>query len=492
MKRKKIIKNTALAAMAINFLLLLSTCTIKVKKPNIVFILADQWRASATGYAGDPNVRTPNLDKLAGKSVNFRNAVSVCPVCTPYRASLMTGRYPTSTGMFLNDAHLPPSELCIGDALSSAGYKTAYIGKWHLDGHGRHSYIPPERRRGFEYWKAAECDHNYNNSHYYTGNSEEKMFWDGYDVFAQTKDAQQYLTSKANQDEPFALFVSYGTPHFPHHTAPEEYKAHYLPENIKLPINVPEPMKEVAAQEAQGYYAHCEALDKNIGDLLNTLDELGLSENTILVFTSDHGEMLGSHGVRPKAKQVPLRESAGVPFLLRYPVGLGNNSKIVDMPITTPDIFPTLFGLAGLEIPETIEGDDLSSVIKNNTENEGHAVLYMQPAPFERGEFGKEYRAVKTGTYTYVRSLDGPWLLFDDVNDPFQMENLVSKPEYSDILEDLDNRLKGLLEKIDDDFRPAQYYIDDWGLKPAAHGSIPYSNSTEADHEPQTPKRRGS
>ncbi len=117
-------------------------------QPNIVYLLADQWRASAMGYAGDPNVKTPNLDRLAKEGLNFRNAVSVCPVCTPYRASLMTGRYPTSTGMFLNDAHLPDGELCIAEALKAAGYATAYIGKWHLDGHGRGSYVAPERRQG--------------------------------------------------------------------------------------------------------------------------------------------------------------------------------------------------------------------------------------------------------------------------------------------------------------------------------------------------------
>ncbi|MBM3493186.1 MAG: sulfatase, partial [Armatimonadetes bacterium] len=135
--------------------------------PNIVFLLADQWRASATGYAGDPNVRTPNLDRLAEQSVSLRNVVSVCPVCTPYRAALMTGRYPTTTGMFLNDLHMPASELCMAEILQRSGYRTAYIGKWHLDGHGRETYIPPERRQGWDFWKAAECDHRYLHSHYY-------------------------------------------------------------------------------------------------------------------------------------------------------------------------------------------------------------------------------------------------------------------------------------------------------------------------------------
>jgi arylsulfatase A-like enzyme len=117
---------------------------------NIVILLADQWRASATGYAGDPNVKTPALDRLAADGISFRNAVSACPVCTPYRATLMTGRWPTSTGMFLNDLYLPDHELCMAEILNRAGYATAYIGKWHLDGHGRDSYIPPERRQGWE------------------------------------------------------------------------------------------------------------------------------------------------------------------------------------------------------------------------------------------------------------------------------------------------------------------------------------------------------
>ncbi|MEX2568664.1 MAG: sulfatase-like hydrolase/transferase, partial [Cyclobacteriaceae bacterium] len=139
----------------------------KSTKPNIIYILADQLRAQALGYSGDPNANTPNLDRLAASSINFKNAVAVSPVCTPYRAALMTGRYPLSTGMFMNDLYLPSEELCMAEIYKEAGYKTGYIGKWHLDGHGRESYIPKERRQGFEYWKALECTHDYNNSFYY-------------------------------------------------------------------------------------------------------------------------------------------------------------------------------------------------------------------------------------------------------------------------------------------------------------------------------------
>lgn len=485
--RRRFIKYSAMTAAALTLFPKQSLKAADRKKPNIIYLLVDQWRASATSYAGDQNVRTPNLDRLAKESLNFRNAVSVCPVSTPYRASLMTGRYPTSTGMFLNDAHLPDSELCIAEVLKEADYQTAYIGKWHLDGHGRSSFIPSERRQGFDYWKAAECDHNYNHSHYYSGNSDEKLYWEGYDAYAQTKDAQEYIRNQGKSSQSFALFVSFGTPHFPLETAPEELKAFYPPERIKLLPNVPEEMKTPAQQAAQGYYAHCEALDKCIGDLLVTIDEAGLRENSILVFTSDHGEMLGSHGVRPKEKQVPWSESAGVPFLLRFPAVYGNNGRTVNMPLTTPDIFPTLLSLAGLKVPDIIEGDDLSSLIKNGKEKKNRAVLYMGVAPFLQGPYAKEYRAIRTNRYTYVRGLEGPWLLYDDVKDPFQMDNLVSKPDNKQLLKKLDKLLESLLNKINDDFRPGSSYISEWGYNPAPHGSVPYQGS---GLKPQTPNRK--
>jgi arylsulfatase A-like enzyme len=144
------------------------------RNPNIVFVLTDQWRAQAFGYAGDPNVKTPEIDALAARSINFKNAISVCPVCTPQRAALLTGRFPTTTGMFLNDIYLPAEELCMAEIFKNAGYDTAYIGKWHLDVHGRDSYIPPERRQGFDYWKVLECTHDYNQSYYYAGNDPTK------------------------------------------------------------------------------------------------------------------------------------------------------------------------------------------------------------------------------------------------------------------------------------------------------------------------------
>ena len=455
-----------------------------------MFLLADQWRAKATGYAGDPNVKTPNLDRLARQSLDFRNAVSVCPVCTPYRAALMTGRFPTSTGMFLNDAYLPDRELCLAEVLKQAGYATAYIGKWHLDGHGRSAYIPPDRRQGWDYWKAAECDHDYNHSHYYTGDSDEKRFWEGYDAFAQTRDAQAYLRQQPQSERPFILLVAYGVPHFPHQTAPPEYKSLYPPEQIQLSPNVPESLRAKAQSEAQGYYAHCTALDKCVGELLTTLADTGLEKNTILVFTSDHGEMLGSHGCPPLMKQVPWDEAARVPFLLRYPAAHGSEGRVIKSPLTTPDIFPTLLGLAGVPVPRTVEGDDLSALVRNGKESAGRAALYMGVAPFAGGQFNTAYRAIRTDRFTYVRNLEGPWLLFDDQQDPCQLDNLVGQPEQATLRKNLDGRLQAELQKIGDSFQPPPYYIETWGYEIAQHGSLSYGPNAKVQSPLRRPERQ--
>jgi arylsulfatase A-like enzyme len=442
-------------------------------KPNIVFVLTDQWRAQATGYAGDPNVKTPKLDALASRSINFENAVSVCPVCTPYRASLMTGRYPLSTGMFMNDLYLPSEELCMAEIFKRAGYLTAYIGKWHLDGHGRDVYIPRERRQGFDYWKAMECTHEYNESYYYAGDDPTKLKWKGYDAYPQTQDAQKYIREHAKGDKPFLLVMSYGGPHFPHHSAPEELKQQYPVDSIKLRPNVPEDMKDRARKEAQGYYAHCTALDSCVGDLYKTLEETGTAENTIFVFTSDHGEMLGSQGQPPKRKQRPWDESIRVPFLLRYPAVSGPKGRSVKAPINTPDILPTLLSLAGIEVPETIEGEDLSRSILIKKLDDNRAALFMNVSPFDFPD-RQAFRGIRTSRYTYVRNSDGPWLLYDNQADPYQMHNMVGVAEHAGLERKLEDKLQCKLQQTGDKFHPKEHYLEEWGYTVNSSGAIPY------------------
>jgi arylsulfatase A-like enzyme len=443
------------------------------RPPNIVFVLTDQWRAQAAGYAGDPNVKTPNLDALASRSINFENAVSVCPVCTPYRASLMTGKHPLSTGMFMNDLYLPSEELCMAEIFKKAGYNTGYIGKWHLDGHGRDAYIPKERRQGFDYWKVLECTHNYNDSLYYTGEDKTIRKWKGYDAYAQTQDAQQYLREHAKKDKPFLLVMAYGGPHFPHHTAPKELQDMYPPGSIKLRPNVPEEMKDRARKEAQGYYAHCTALDGCVRDLYKALEETGTAENTIFVFTSDHGEMLGSQGQSPKRKQRPWDETIRVPFLLRYPAVSGHKGRKVTAPINTPDILPTLLSLAGIKVPETVEGEDLSRFVRDRKTQEDRAALFMNVSPFDWPD-RKAFRGIRTSRYTYVCHPDSPWLMYDNSVDPYQMKNLIDIDEHAALQKKLEAMLQAKLRQTGDKFHPKQYYIKEWGYKVDRSGAIQY------------------
>src|SRR5436190_20129028 len=170
-------------------------------KPNILIVLADQWRAQAFGFAGDTNVKTPNLDRLQSQSVWLVNAIAGVPVCCPTRASLLTGQRALTHGVFLNDVPLPTNAVTLAKVLSDAGYDTGYIGKWHLNGDGRSNFIPRERRQGFDYWKVLECTHDYNRSSYYA-DGPEKLLWKGYDAIAETKDAEQYLRNHAQADKP--------------------------------------------------------------------------------------------------------------------------------------------------------------------------------------------------------------------------------------------------------------------------------------------------
>jgi len=445
----------------------------KTGSPNVVFVLADQWRRQATGYGGDPNALTPNLDKLAARSVNLSNAVSGCPVCCPYRASLLTGQYPLTHGVFLNDLCLAPKGTTLAEAYVRAGYDTAYIGKWHLDGHGRASYIPRERRHGFDYWKVLECTHNYNRSYYYAADSKTRLTWSGYDARAQTDDARSYIRKHASGPKPFFLLLSFGPPHNPYQTAPKKYRDLHNDKKLKLRENVPASARGRARKDLAGYYAHISALDTCVGDLLATIDKAGISNNTIFVFTSDHGDMLGSQGMTRKQK--PWDESIMVPFLLRYPPA---KAGVIDMPINTPDIMPTLLGLSGIKIPKSVEGVDYSGVLLGRQQPSNDAALITCPSPFGewfRGQ-GREFRGIRTRRYTYVRDLKGPWLLYDNQQDPYQLNNLAGKGDSVDLQKRLDSLLARKLKSTGDDFLPGTKYIDKWGYKVNARGTVPYSN----------------
>jgi arylsulfatase A-like enzyme len=444
------------------------------RPPNILFVIADQWRFEAFGYAGNPDVKTPNLDLLQREGIQFVNAVSGMPVCCPTRASILTGQRPLTHGVFLNDVPLNPEAVTIGKVLRTAGYDTAYIGKWHVDGHGRSNFIPRERRQGFDYWKVLECTHDYNHSAYYADDPE-KLYWEGYDAIAQTRDAQQYLRDHAQSQKPFFLMLAWGPPHDPYFTAPEKYRVLYDPEKLTLRPNVPEAGRANARKTLAGYYAHCTALDDCLGQLRRTLQDAGLAENTLLVFTADHGDMLGSQGAYKK--QRPYDEAIRVPLLLHWPKGLGVKARQLDAVINSEDLMPTLLGFCGAAIPKTVEGLDYSGCLRGGKNPGDGATMILCASPFGewvRRNGGREYRGVRTTRYTYVRDLSGPWLLYDNRTDPYQTNNLANLPKYSRLQGKLDATLARKLKERHDDFLPGEIYIKQWGYKVDANGTVPY------------------
>lgn len=444
------------------------------KQPNVVFVFGDQWRAQATGYAGDPNVQTPHLDRLAAESIDVQDAVAGCPVCSPYRASLMTGQHPLTHRVIVNDVPLSNEAVSVAEAFKSGGYDTAYIGKWHINAHGRSEYIPPERRQGFDYWKVLECTHEYNHSVYYAGDSDEKRVWEGYDAIAQTRDAAEYIRNRS-REIPFLLMLSWGPPHDPYQTAPQEFRDLYNPSDLELRPNVPDEMADTAREWLAGYYAHCSALDACIGELVEVLDQTGLADDTIFVFTSDHGDMLRSQGEHHK--QRPWEESVRVPFLLRYPARFGRQPIRNDAPLDAPDVMPTLLGLCGLPIPETVEGLDFSGYLSGGENPSDGSVLITCPHAFAQWrplDGGREYRGLRTQRFTYVRDLNGPWLLYDNEEDPYQLKNLVDDPAHASVVKEFDSRLQQRLDSMGDEFLPGVEYMRRWHYPMNQNGAVPY------------------
>ncbi len=378
----------------------------------------------------------------------------------------------------MNDVQLDTTAVTLGKVFSNAGYDTGYIGKWHLDGHGRLQFIPPgNRRQGFQFWKGNECTHNYNQSVYYDNDDATRKEWEGYDTFQQTDEAISYMNNRGTSKKPFMMVLSWGTPHAPYHTAPEAYREKYDAENIVLRDNVPDEMKERAKKDLAGYYAHITALDDMIGKLMLSLKENDQLKNTIVLFTADHGDLLGSHNAYKK--QQPYDESIRVPLLYRLPERFGIKSGERTAIFNSEDIMPTILGLCDIAIPKSVEGINYRPYLEGK-ELVGESSLISCVQPFgqwnRKQHGGKEYRGLRTIKYTYTRDLNGPWLLFDNDEDPYQLNNLVNSSEFKQIQDILDTLLSNRLKLAGDEFLDGLTYIAKWDYPLDERGTVPYTN----------------
>jgi arylsulfatase A-like enzyme len=271
------------------------------------------------------------------------------------------------------------------------------------------------------------------------------------------------------------LFISIGSPHDPYQTAPEKYRKMYESKQFVINENVPVDKLEKVQKDLVGYYSHITAIDDCIGKMWQTLKDLGIDDNTIIVFSSDHGDLLGSHG--SWNKQQPYEESIRVPFLVHYPQAFGKTGKVSAVLLNSPDIMPTLLGLSKIGIPKSVEGIDFSGVLKGTKKDNLKQTLIACYQPFgqwDRRKGGKEYRGIVNQRYTYTRDLQGPWQLFDNLQDPLQLNNLIGKPEFAKLQKQLNNDLNAELKKRKDDFRPGMEYIKKWNYLVDETETVPY------------------
>tara|TARA_A100000164_G_C21923985_1_gene782112 strand:+ start:302 stop:1720 length:1419 start_codon:yes stop_codon:yes gene_type:complete len=460
-----------------------------MKKPNIIFVFADQLRYQSCGFGGDNSAITPNLDKFADNGINLTQAVSSMPVCSAFRASLLTGKYTTSTGMVINELRMNTNHKSIAHCLTEAGYNTGYIGKWHLYSNqlGNHedvnnSHIPVGADRlGFDgYWAAYNFHHTYYGTYYHL-NSKKKIFHkkNTYEPDAQTDMAIKYINKYKDNKNPFYLTLSYGTPHDPweKNNVPKIYYDMFKNKTLGPSKNYSNSLdpygdnwsnehktKKKIAEWMRVYYAMTTNLDWNFGRLISSIEDAGIIDNTIIIFTSDHGEMFGAHG-RMK-KNIFYEESIRVPFLIQWRDKLSSGLKL-DTLLSTVDIMPTILGLVDVEIPKEVEGTDLSLVLKGERFEEPLFAFLMNTGACAIWEDGHEWRAIRDKKYTYAvyrgsKDLPRKELFFDNMNDPFQLNNLIDNSKYFTQINRFRNFLSDKMNQLNDEFPASSWYLKNW------------------------------
>ncbi|MFV0401616.1 MAG: sulfatase [Oscillospiraceae bacterium] len=441
-------------------------------KKNILWIVSDQHRAQALGINGDANVNTPNLDMLAKTGVNFTDAVSGTPLCCPFRGSMLTGVYP-HRAVPGHERQLNPKQPTVANVFNDNGYDTFYLGKWHLDGFkeatGRAAMhiIPPERRGGFKTWIGYEN----NNSQWdcwVHGGEGKNAFHErlkGYETDCLTDRMIGYIDERGQKrregdDEPFFAVLSVQPPHDPYIAPARNMKSHNAG-TVLFRENVPNVghIRERASQELSGYYAMIENLDENIGRILESLRNNDLYFDTHILFFSDHGDMLGSHG--QFRKTTAYEESVRVPFIISGENPMYYNGRtagnIPGVFINHADIAPTSLGLCGISAPEWMQGTDYSHYrLPENTRFEEPDSAYFQSIiPTMHGDsVDKPWRGVITADgWKYACFPGMPWLLFDLNTDPHEQVNLAHNAAYRDRLLAMNAKVAEWMEKLGDSFK---------------------------------------
>lgn len=431
---------------------------MNTKQPNLLFVFSDQQSFDMLGCAGNAQIKTPNLDAFAGQGVRFEHAVANCPVCTPCRSMLLSGRHPLHNNCFENDRRLmTETEIGpgLGHVLRDAGYRMGYVGKWHLYGGERDRPIPagPDRQGFDDRFFSNNCHVNYHpDSSYYWTEDGEKVMFKQWEAAGQTDQALDFL-AESSGEQPFCLSVSWHPPHnhgggcaglYQQFDAPEEFKALYKEDEIVPRGQLPNTAEN--RRMTLGYYAMCSEVDHHFGRLLKKLDEKGGAENTLVVFCSDHGETFGANAAGHKCS--PEDVSVRVPLIMRMP-GVLPEGQVSELLFGLLDMAPTLLGLMGHDTPSAWQGQDLSSAILDGNEDAVESLPLFHFKPSWRGVYTRRYtfaleqiertpdvhiRLALDLSRNYTRSYN---VLYDRDADSLQLNNLINSPEHIELASEL-------------------------------------------------------
>ena len=463
-------------------------------RPNIVVFYADQMRYDMMACAGNPVIKTPFLDRLAMEGVRFSEAYVSYPLCTPFRAALFSGKYAQGHGLYQNHYPLNVNQEFLPQVLKDAGYQNGYIGKWHLEGGPKPGFVPPgDRRIGFDHFLGFNRGHQYLQSIYYK-DTDQPYHSKRYEPDYQTDQLIEFIDQSVTKDDgnPFFGFVCYGPPHHPM-TVPDYVRNMYDPADVILPPGVPNPdmqretqlrrlefdcnnnekahliSKAADGKKAPGepeteaeirefiatYYGMISNVDHNVGRVLNRLDALDIAEDTLVIFLSDHGDMLGQHGYFCGIKPTGYRAAMQVPFIIRYPArfAAGQVSEaLIDISV---DSMPTILELLDLSVPDAVQGTSYLPVLDRAATEIRDSVMYqvMKQDNGVRGEFTPvPERGIRTKEWLYVRQPSRRKMLFDLTADREELNNLVDDDGYSAVIDDLDARIADHMAATDDDW----------------------------------------
>lgn len=425
------------------------------QKPNIIFFFSDQQRWDTCGCYGQNMDITPNLDKMASEGVRFEYAFTCQPVCGPARSCLQTGKYATETGCYRNDIALPLSEKTIAHYFNEAGYDTAYVGKWHLASTGKKfdfktKPVPPERRGGYkDYWMASDVleftSHGYDG--YVYDKDMNKVDFKGYRADCITDFALDYIRNR-NSENPFFLFISHIEPH--HQNDRDRYEGPDSSKDRFKDYAVPSDLENTQGDWRENfpdYLGCCHSLDYNVGRLRDQLGKCGIADNTVIIYTSDHGSHFRTRN--SEYKRSCHENCVRIP-MIAYGPGFKGGKVLTDL-VSLIDIPPTLLSCAGINKPDTMKGRPLQQLVEGNAS-------YWPKEVFIQISESQVGRAIRTNRWKYsVRAVDKDgWAdscndiyyedyLYDLESDYNEKNNLVLDPQYADIRKELSERLKKLM-----------------------------------------------